>query len=72
MSEWKTIDSAPKDGTWMLGYYPNDRVAKVWTVMCEKEGDYETWYGDHHSITHGTEKEAPTHWMLLPEGPTNE
>lgn len=73
MSEWKTIDSPPEYGEWVLGYYPNDPIAKVWTVMRAKDSDkYDTWYGDHHSYTYGTEKDAPTHWGPLPKGPTNE
>lgn len=62
-SPWKGIDSAPRDGTAMLGWYD----VGAYTVFYEPDGG--GWYGDHHSAAHGNPKSAPTHWMPLPQGP---
>lgn len=73
---WRSVETAPKDGTWMLGYYPDDRwAANIWVVRCESRRDAvtgkvrEDWYGDHHSCEYGTDKPAPTYWMPLPLAP---
>ena len=58
---WKSIESAP-EGEWVLGYYPNDPWAPVWTVRLE--GGF--WYGDHHASEYATDKERPLLWAPLP------
>ena len=75
--EWKTIESAPRDGANVLLFFP-DYKRKVWLGH----------YNIHESFTHGKldyrsegwifgsvlagfgEKPEPTHWMPIPEGPS--
>jgi hypothetical protein len=64
MSEWRTIDSAPKDGTWILAASEELGVCIVQFVG----GD---WYDD------GLGAEALaiddlTHWQPLPDLPTEQ
>lgn len=65
MSEWRTIESAPKDGTVFLGYR-DGRYRECYRVEREEE----TWF---FGGTIGAHKNAPwlrpTHWMPLPEAP---
>ena len=66
---WRYIASAPKDGTWVLGYWPvhteEDRVcATCWDSFSEtprwRDGaDFLDWL-------------QPTHWMPLPAPPSPE
>lgn len=65
MSEWKTIDSAPKDGTRIIGGSTGGRVE----VVAHAQGN---WRGDPWREGHHLGRIAwiqPTHWMPLPEPP---
>jgi len=74
MSEWKPIDTAPKDGSWFLGYFPNQTVhaipchyGKRLATHVEGEPFYGMFgvgeiYGDKCILW-------PTHWMPLPSPP---
>lgn len=59
---WRAIDSAPKDGTWFLAYWPIntlcDRVQSTsWEGRRFMDGaDFFDWC-------------QPTHWMPLPPAP---
>lgn len=70
---WRPIETAPKDGTWVQGLYPDDPWAPVWTVRCQEwryDGDSgENWYGDHHSSDTATDRDRPTAWLPLPTPP---
>jgi hypothetical protein len=65
MSEWKTIESAPKDGTWFLAW-ENDTIPKVITVYWRKHSRNKNggWWTSFNMW-----KAQPTHWMPLPEPP---
>ena len=65
MTDWQPIETAPV-GQYVLGYYPDDPWAPVWTVIQE----FGEWYGDHHTSKSGTYRKAPTHWMPHPEPPS--
>lgn len=54
---WQPIDTAPKDGTEFLGWFPGSTVMIWWM------GQGGVWGNDFW------EGEAPTHWMPLPEPP---
>jgi hypothetical protein len=68
--EWQPIESAPRDGTHILGYADGEMTTVYWepgsvgihphwclvVVVCWVEGD-EFW---------------PTHWMPLPKPPQTE
>lgn len=73
--KWKPIESAPKDGTTILLYYPNEEnaVTSGWWYE-EYEGDeYKYGYWKVASLpSHGCgcENSEPTHWMELPDIPS--
>lgn len=65
---WKTIDSAPTDGSYFLGIVKGYVPAVVrWSDM------YGTWTefddDDDDSYREDEEDWKLTHWMELPEGP---
>ena len=74
MSEWRPIETAPKDGTWFLA------TNKAWSIgsigsppscwmLCRWDGT--EWEAGPERITtlNGKWIEDPTHWMPLPEPP---
>ena len=71
--DWQPIETAPKDGTWFLGwrngYYEQDRVQVFrWheATLPQDSG----WMNAPDNHEHGFDYE-PTHWMPLPEPPTS-
>lgn len=65
MSEWQTIDSAPKDGTEIWAY--NGEQARMKWIS----GDgYALWsWADEILADVDADAVQPTHWMPLPEPP---
>jgi len=63
---WQPIDTAPKDGTPILGFIPSyyqgkgGMVVAVWMDFSDRPG----WYSEISSV------HEPTHWMPLPPAPT--
>lgn len=57
MSEWKTIDLAPRDGTEILVYSKHAGMH----VMLFCDGFF------REKVSFCRQREEPTHWMLLPE-----
>ena len=80
---WRPIATAPKDGTVILGFVPNLRVVACWWdpefehVYTDATPDEPTPRGawtDNAVQSFGMEEVKeyePTHWMPLPEGPTD-
>lgn len=69
MSNWQPIEMAPKDGTRVLLFCPNApkesrRVAVDWYRQASDAAGFTGW-GKFNPIYW-----PPTHWMLLPEPPT--
>lgn len=62
MNTWKSIDSAPKDGTTVL-LAVNSAVFDGW--WCDKRG---AWI-DEEIILGVGRGYSPSHWMPLPEPP---
>jgi hypothetical protein len=71
MAKWEPIETAPKDGTPILGYAYGKYAVVYWedvlTVSGHKDGCWAlfvpgTWVEDDWWI--------PTHWHSLPEAPT--
>lgn len=63
MSEWQPIETAPKDGTVLLGYENKAGVEMFTFRWCEHRGWIsEIPWGDWDRVD-------PTHWMPLPEPP---
>lgn len=66
---WETIDTAPKDGTKILGYWPGGLVSPTrWDDDRYRENYVPFWthpYAGKLRARH----EPPTHWRRLPAGP---
>jgi hypothetical protein len=64
MSEWHEIDTAPKDGTWILVCEPSG----TWMDVVTFRGDQ--WVRFNNSTyLQPVEDLSPTHWQPLPEPP---
>jgi hypothetical protein len=75
-NEWKPIETAPKDGTEIIGLYYNggiECIRLMWyltsevAILCGNNQD-EAWWSRRSSVTQ--EIIEPTHWMPLPKLPT--
>ena len=60
--EWQRIDTAPKDGTVILAYCPDDGIVTVQYFTVNKQWGQ---ISDSDRLT----AFYPTHWMPLPEPP---
>lgn len=72
--EWRTIDSAPKDGTSIItvvkGYLPAITEYRTFDGVSRFCIDPETFMSDDHFHEYFFDVlYAPTHWMPLPDGP---
>ena len=64
MTGWRTMDSAPKDGTRIIGSNDDETVyVCAWFFDDPGEG-----YEDGDWLEYGTDVVRPTRWMPLPEG----
>ena len=69
--EWQPIDTAPRDGTEILGLIGDGRVRVVmWGKL--SFGDYDWCYADGGVCSEFNIKNRPTHYMPLPEPPKPE
>ena len=67
MVEWQPIETAPKDGTFILTFCGG---GEAWCPTISRwNGD---GWGDEHSTFHIQGLNYPTHWMPLPPPPTQE
>lgn len=62
MKKWQPIETAPKDGTWVLAYNPVCGVYKT-------RFDGANWPMNGWDKNEGTWYPAPYWWMLLPAMP---
>jgi hypothetical protein len=76
MNGWQPIETAPRDGTWILALSPRSLpVCQVvrWEVehpshaRPEFQNNYAMWAGYYEA--HGPFDGPVTHWMPLPEPP---
>lgn len=71
-TEWRPIETAPKDGTFILGYYsettyPHEYVTRYAVVQWLPVGDeHGEWFEDTGEVL------WPTHWQPLPLPPRSE
>jgi len=67
MADWQPIETAPKDGTTILGY---GRYLGILPVYWGRTGELNplAWLGGHCRVHH---IEQPTHWMPLPIPPSS-
>lgn len=84
MSEWQPIESAPKDGSYMLLYFPEGARSLREDYDAQDWSEYEPammlgfWSGDNYPENEWTHDfyegisfyGEPTHWMPLPTPPT--
>ncbi|CAB4188119.1 Domain of unknown function DUF551 [uncultured Caudovirales phage] len=65
--EWQPIETAPKDGTWILGYWRDQRITEYPRVIFANDcSQHDVWYtADNRDFG----PVYPTHWMPLPEPP---
>ena len=63
---WRKVESAPKDGTRVLGYDPEDEgyISVMQYISRWDEG----WVSADYDAVHFN----PTHWMPLPSNPLTE
>lgn len=67
---WQTIDTAPKDGTRVLVYSPNDKQVHIGVrkTFFDKTRRYEIFRDEENAPGH-TWSVEPSHWAPLPDGP---
>lgn len=77
MSEWRKIESAPKDGSYVL-LWPQKAKRRIDGIMRK---EIRPTVGRYHITAGKVKKEMwvgtngfiePTHWMPLPEAPTTD
>ena len=71
-SQWKTIETAPKDGSYILLYRPvkdHRQRSEVKEGKFHRYGMKDTWRVMSGGIW---DIDAPTHWMPLPRPPKTE
>lgn len=61
-SPWRSMETAPKDGTAILGWWGGECIIVDWCVVVER------WGSTHDG--EDTFLPEPTHWMPLPDGPS--
>lgn len=80
MSEWKSIETAPRDGTQILGVrfekYPDGSSWFVDGAIMQWEGGPDqvlkgVWTYAGISVRLVAEDDLPTHWLPLPPPPEN-
>ena len=59
---WQPIETAPKDGTWVLLYHFHARISDWYWDGDKWNSDVLEWSDDQAEL-------APTHWMPLPTPP---
>jgi len=67
MSEWQPIETAPRDGTKLLGYEGDGRINTMWFESQYVWVSPGAWISDYNRSD--TYEHQPTHWMPLPEPP---
>lgn len=74
MTDWQPIETAPKDGTKILGTSVNgadDEHPQIITWLSRHDGYDLGWYvaWDHTPCDKYGKHDLPTHWMPLPDPP---
>lgn len=70
MSEWQPIESAPKDGTFILLAGPSGyRSTPLRVEVCRWVPQYRHGWQNHAFDSFGDGGHGPTHWMPLPALP---
>lgn len=72
MSAWQPIETAPKDGTWILGvrqYKQQSGKPDVWTIPTSLLWHDGRWCQGCDCDWDFKQEVKPTHWMPLPQPP---
>jgi hypothetical protein len=69
MNEWQPIETAPRDGTHVLGYEDGEMTVIHWSDH-PPTSSYKGGYWNNIYCNDG--EWWPTHWMPLPPPPTTE
>ena len=75
MSDWKPIESAPKDGGSILLYCPLMGVCVGYYIdnkMSKRPRPYWSHVAEQIHGIRAIRDDQPTHWKLLPEPPLDE
>lgn len=76
MTEWRPIDTAPKDGTRILLFFPQWRCKMLFGHYTDSErrehgkvtDRHQGWHVEGIFMTLGSDPD-PSHWMPLPDPP---
>lgn len=73
MSQWKSMDDAPKDGTPVLLFSPDSHPLQVFMghYLPDEDGETGEWYDYWRQDGCWPIDTPPTRWMPLPEPPNN-
>lgn len=67
MSEWRPIETAPRDGTAILAAKPNRIGVVLYPIRArDQDGRWQAYFGDGDWRSYDPQ---PTHWMPLPAPP---
>jgi len=80
MSDWQPIDTAPKDGSWVLGLDAESKTSGIvrWSskddyIKRSKEQGTANWkYVAHEgwqSYEYDSAYDSPSHWLSIPNPP---
>jgi len=84
MNEWQPIETAPKDGTRILAFFPIINSYKILIVefiwqewyICPYDSEFEMMGNEHlvyiYEKLEKLKNGDPTHWMPLPNPPKQE
>lgn len=66
-TNWQPIETAPRDGTWIFGYWPTMSITEYPRVIfADDHSEHDIWFMPDN-LDFGCV--YPTHWMPLPPPP---
>lgn len=68
-SQWQPIETAPKDGSRFIAWFPDEGIDFCHWQKSEYESMPEGWRDSFITVYREGWKEGPTHWMPLPASP---
>lgn len=68
---WQSIETAPKDGTWILLYDDRFLHSETSYLIAKWHGPLKLWVGRSNSKGRFPLWDAATHWMPLPKPPSD-
>lgn len=68
MNDWQPIETAPKDGSRILGAWQDVMSVYHWDTQSFHTRPNPYWARDFHPVYYDRSQQ-PTHWMPLPDPP---